>query len=62
MVWLGSMEDRMADGIARANIEHYKKLLATEEDEAKRKVLLQRLADQKRELAAALVKKNKPTN
>ena len=51
----------MADGIARANIEHYKKLLATEKDEAKRKVLLQRLAGQEQKLAAALEQKNKLT-
>jgi hypothetical protein len=61
MVSLGSMENGMVDGIARANIGYYKKLLATEKDEAKRKVLLQRLAEQEQKLAAALEQKNKPT-
>jgi hypothetical protein len=51
----------MVDGIAGANIEYYKKLLATEKDEAKRKVLLQRLVEQEQELAAALEQKSKPT-
>jgi hypothetical protein len=54
------MENGMVDGIARANIEHYKKLLATEKDEAKRKVLLQRFAEQEQELAAALEQYDKP--
>ena len=51
----------MVDGIARANIDHFKRLLATEKDKAKRKVLLQRLAEQEQELAAALERKSKPT-
>jgi hypothetical protein len=54
------MEDGMVDGIARANIEHYKKLLASQKDEAKRKVLLQLLAEQEQQLAATLEQKNKP--
>ena len=52
----------MVDGIARANIEHYKKLLATEKDEAKRKVLLQRLAEQEQELAPLWSKKTNQRN
>jgi len=51
----------MVEGIARANIEHLQKLLATEKDEAKRKVLLQRLAEEEARLAAALKRDNKPT-
>ena len=50
----------MADGIAQANIEHYKRLLATEKDEAKRKALLQRLAEQEQELRTAQEQKSKP--
>ena len=41
----------MADKIARANIEHFRKLLATEKDEAKRKVLTQLLAEEEQKLA-----------
>ena len=50
----------MVEGIARANIEHFQKLLAVEKDEAKRKVLLQRLAEEEARLAAALKQDNKP--
>ncbi|MGE5158822.1 MAG: hypothetical protein ACM3OF_11830 [Gemmatimonas sp.] len=40
--------------IAKANIEHFKKLLQTEADPAKRNVLLRLLADEETKLASAL--------
>jgi hypothetical protein len=49
----------MDEGIARANIKHFKGLLATETEEAKRKVLLDLLAEEERKLAAALSHKRK---
>jgi hypothetical protein len=47
----------MDEFIAKANIEHFKALLATEKDEAKRKLLLQLLAEEEQKLAAALRRK-----
>ena len=47
----------MADGIARANIEHFRKLLATEKDEAKRRVLTKLLAEEEEKLAEVLRRK-----
>jgi hypothetical protein len=44
----------MDEWIARLNIEHFRKLLATELDETKRKTLLQLLAEEERKLEAAL--------
>jgi hypothetical protein len=38
----------MADGITQANIEHYRKLLATEKDAAKRTELMRLLAERSR--------------
>jgi hypothetical protein len=38
--------------IARLNIEHYRKLLADETDAAKRKTLLQLLAEEEAKLAS----------
>jgi hypothetical protein len=40
--------------IAKANIEHFKNLLETETDEAKRAVLRRLLAEEEGKLAAAL--------
>ena len=40
--------------IAKANIEHFKKLLETETDAAKRDVLKRLLAEEELKLAAAL--------
>jgi hypothetical protein len=42
----------MARSVARLNIEHYRKLLASETDEGKRKTLLQLLAEEEAKLAA----------
>ncbi len=51
----------MEEGIARANIAHFEKLLATEKDEAKRTVLHKLLAEERVKLATALEqKRNKP--
>lgn len=47
----------MADEIARANIEHFRKLLATEKDEVKRKVLTKLLAEQEQKLAEIMRRK-----
>jgi hypothetical protein len=44
----------MTDFIARANIEHYRKLLALEKDDSKRQTLLRLLAEEEIKLAAAL--------
>ncbi len=38
--------------IVRLNIEHFRKLLATDLDETKRKMVLQLLAEEERKLAA----------
>jgi hypothetical protein len=43
--------------IAKANIEHFKELLATEKNEAKRKVLLELLAGEELKLATAVQRK-----
>ena len=37
--------------VARLNIEHFRKLLATETDEAKRRLLLRLLAEEEEKLA-----------
>lgn len=37
--------------VARLNIEHYRRLLATETDEARRQVLLKLLAEEENKLA-----------
>jgi hypothetical protein len=47
----------MDEFIAKANIQHFKGQLATEKDEAKRKLLLQLLAEEEQKLAAALRRK-----
>jgi hypothetical protein len=47
----------MDEFIAKANIQHFKEKLATEKDEAKRKLLLQLLAEEEQKLAAALRRK-----
>lgn len=41
--------------VARLNIDHYRKLLATEIDETKRRTLQQLLAEEEAKLAAAKV-------
>lgn len=43
----------MDETIARLNIEHYRRLLAEATDEARRKTLLQLLAEEEAKLAAA---------
>ena len=42
----------MPEEIAKANIEHFKKLLETEADAQKRRVLQQLLAEEEQKLAA----------
>ena len=44
----------MPDWIARANIEHFKKLLATEKDAQKRAMIERELAEEEAKLAAFL--------
>ncbi len=44
----------MDKAVARLNIEHYHKLLATETDEAKRKTLNLLLAEEEAKLAALM--------
>ncbi len=44
----------MDKAVARLNIEHYQKLLATETDEAKRNTLRRLLAEEEAKLAALL--------
>lgn len=44
----------MDEFIAKANIEHYEKLLATETDRQKRRALERLLTEEKSKLAAAL--------
>ena len=44
----------MDEGIARLNIEHFRKQLTEEKDEAKRQTLLRLLAEEEIKLAAAL--------
>lgn len=39
--------------VAHLNIEHYRRLLATETDESRRKVLLRLLAEEEAKLAAS---------
>ena len=51
--------NRMDDAIARANINHFKGLLATEAEEGKQKVLRKLLAEEELKLAAALERKRK---
>ena len=48
----------MPDGIARANIEHFKRLLETETDAQKRNVFEQLLAEEELKLAALLKARN----
>jgi hypothetical protein len=49
----------MPDWIAKANIDHFKKLLETEKDPRKRVMLERGLAEEKAKLAA-LLKKHDP--
>jgi hypothetical protein len=51
--------DDMDEFVARANIAHFKTLLESETDQAKRKLLLQLLAEEELKLAAALRGKQK---
>ena len=44
----------MDKAVARLNIEHYYKLLATETDEAKREMLYRLLAEEETKLAALM--------
>lgn len=43
---------RMPDWIANANVEHFKKLLKSESDPAKRRVIERELAEEEQKLAA----------
>jgi hypothetical protein len=49
----------MDEHIARANIDHFQRLLGTEKDEAKRQTLLGLLAAEEVKLKAALEAKGK---
>jgi len=49
----------MPDSIARANIEHFKKLLETENDPQKRAVIERELAEQEARLATILRQQRK---
>lgn len=49
----------MVKGIARLNIDHFRKLLATESDETKRQMLQKLLAEEEAKLAAGDVPKRK---
>ena len=52
----------MDRAVARLNIEHYRKLLATETDEARRQTLLRLLAEEEAKLASqALPEKKQPS-
>lgn len=42
----------MEEAVARLNIEHYKQLLATEPDDAKRQTLMRLLAEEEAKLRA----------
>ena len=48
----GNNRDAMDKMIARLNISHYKMKLATEQDEAKRQILLRLLTEEEAKLAA----------
>ncbi len=48
--------------IAKTNIEHFKKLLESETDEAKRAVLQRLLAEEEQKLAAALKRQSERKN
>ncbi|MBP2428288.1 hypothetical protein [Bradyrhizobium elkanii] len=48
----------MPDWIARANIEYFKKLLETETDPERRRVIERELAEEERKLAALLKKQD----
>ncbi len=52
MGWATHGVIRMERTVARLNIEHYRKLLTNESDEAKRQVLLRLLAEEEAKLAA----------
>lgn len=49
----------MDKGIARLNIDHYRKLLATESDETKRRTLQKLLAEEEAKLAVGDLPKQK---
>ena len=51
----------MDETVARLNIEHYRKLLAEEKDEAKRRTLHSLLAEEEAKLAALTEALNKKT-
>jgi hypothetical protein len=48
----------MPDWIAKANIEHFKRLLETETDPKKRLVIQRELAEEEQKLAALLKNRN----
>jgi hypothetical protein len=48
----------MDRSVARLNIDHYRRLLATETDETKRQTILRLLAEEEAKLAAAQKKHN----
>lgn len=50
----GTNQNRMPEEIAKANIEHYKKLLETETDAQKRAVIERLMAEEELKISAAL--------
>jgi hypothetical protein len=58
----GPWRDGVDEFIAKANIQHFKELLAKEKDEAKRKLLLELLAEEELKFAAALRRKRDREN
>jgi hypothetical protein len=52
----------MPDWIAKANIEHFKKLLETEKDPQKRAVIKRELAEEEAKLAAFLKEQGRGKN
>ena len=49
----------MDEAIARENIKHFRKLLATEADQAKRKTIIQLLTEEEEKLAMATERKKR---
>jgi hypothetical protein len=49
----------MDEAIARENIKHFRKLLETETDQAKRKMIIQLLSEEDVKLAKAVERKKK---
>jgi hypothetical protein len=55
---MGERAFAMPDWVAKANIEHFKKLLETEKDPRKRAVIEKELAEEEAKLAALLKDRN----